>query len=268
MMIYLPESSDYITLLTSAKMKVESLKMLNFSAAMAWYRCVFNWLHLTMEEKQLHWLLFTLLFGGLPILLRSGLVATQSDGSVDYFVFSDIVFFGLMLNASAMANISSEKLVPTVCRKIFILAVVSSLWLIALYSQNITNDLGGSLIAWLFVVLPLLLAFGISHFTSSSREVQALQNECDEKDFAAILIQPLRVHLRSIKDRQAKGEDMNLEKELMKFDAMLDAVNEPVHIGWEATFDDLVFRHRLRRRQAQKKMETPNLWDDSNDGDD
>ena len=205
-----------------------------------------------MEYKFQHWLLFTLAFGCLPLILRV-IEASQSEGAVAYFALSDFVFLGLMFNASAMANISTEKLIPTVYRKVMILAVFTSLFLAVLYMHDVRSDLSYSTFAWICAVVLLLFAFGLSHFSSMPGEVHAVQDMLDEQDFLATFVSPVRTKLKSIRDRQEKGEAMDLEKELAELDAMMFQTSDPIRLGWDRQFAEIEQRRRLRQGDQHRE---------------
>jgi len=82
---------------------------------------LFNMAHANRPRKYVHWLIFTLFFGGLPIVIRFVIAVICNEAAssgaeplliklpVQYILLSDVIFFGLVLNAATMANFESEK---------------------------------------------------------------------------------------------------------------------------------------------------------------
>jgi len=167
-----------------------------------------------------HWLIFTLLCGGLPIIFRffiataSGSAFADKGITLDYFVFSDLIFLGLILNASAMANAATIPQTPKAYGMILFFAICLSMLLVGLYAIDMIVRLSPYWLAWGYVLFLIFCSFVLSHYTTDASTMSVLQKTLDAKDLLNSFDQPIQQELEEILCRKHKDQQVNLKQEI------------------------------------------------------
>ena len=127
-----------------------------------------------MEALRFRWLFFTLMIGSAPILLRVIISTSSPKEEIPMVLLSEIIFFGLLFNASAAANLVADKHKPGVFLLIMSFVAVLSLGLVTFFIL----DLAGMPlvnVAWWIVGSLLFLSAMLSFFTTSSQLLSDVQ---------------------------------------------------------------------------------------------
>jgi len=178
--------------------------------------CFYKMIYDHSSEKVKHWLVFVMFFGILPIAIRlfTAVIVnneiTAECKPIAYFVVSDIVFLGLLLNASAMANLSSEKSTPTVYKMTLFFTIVLSIFLVSTYTVEVMLGLNAT--ATLCLAFSLTIpAFLLSYFTVDSTAVRELQEGLDARTMFRSFTEPLQQCIQDAVFRSRKGEVIGFE---------------------------------------------------------
>ena len=176
--------------------------------------------HRYFEMKRFHWLLFTVAFGFLPIIMRA-ITSGGSDSGVSGIAHTDVAFFGLMFNAVAMANVISEKHAPRVYLLVLGATSVLSISFIGAYMAGLSSGVDTAML-WLWLVFTLIVSVTLSFFTTDADLMYELQRVLDQSDQVSKLPSPLKQKAHAVLD--AMGDDR--EGERMKlFDAVFNHYN-------------------------------------------
>ena len=141
------------------------------------------------SKIRINWLYYTLVFGSLPIVLRFALSTSSAD--IPPVSVGDAVFFGIMLNGAAVANVAAmKKPVADVLLGIFVLSAMNSIGLAAIYCADLFVGLNVVLATSLCALLffSLLLSWG----TTNSTDLVQLQRAFNTANF----IETLPIHER------------------------------------------------------------------------
>ena len=130
-------------------------------------------------------MLFTLLFGSLPIVARF-YFAAESTEAIPWILVSDVIFFGLMFNASAVANTIGENNT----RWSYVLSLGVTVCLsAALFCVYVMDMAFGPLSAmgWTILLSVLVLSFFAAFFTSNSDNIRTVEKHFDRSHQIAML---------------------------------------------------------------------------------
>jgi len=128
-----------------------------------------------ISSPRTRWMMFTLLFGASPIYMR--MTCLSVDSHAPHFVLSDFVFFGLMLNASIVANLSQTKFRPDVYLIFVGLSAVTSSVLVGCFVKDINGQADS--VAWFITVGIIVLSAGLSFITTNDKALERIQKEVD-----------------------------------------------------------------------------------------
>ena len=134
-----------------------------------------------IQTRRFRWIVFTLFCGSLPILLRLLLAESLAEHTEPLILLSDVVFLGLMFNASAMANITAEKIMPTVFLGVFAAALGFSVCLATVYTSSMFQETT-SYSTWLTVCGLILCSLFLAFFTTSTDAMETIQASFDLSD--------------------------------------------------------------------------------------
>jgi len=168
------------------------------------------------DAKRFRWLWYTLFFGTLPIVMRFYSAFWSTEQNIDYFVLSDIIFLGLMFNASAMSNISSEQDIPSVHMNFFPVTAILSMLLALLYAVGLSQNVNW-IVVWLTTVLLVLCSFGLSFFSSNSRSLRRLQKDFTLAEYTSKLDEPLRSAVFDLVERARMNKSNSITEELKRY---------------------------------------------------
>ena len=216
----------------------------------------FRMFHSPDDNLYTYWLVFVLFCGSLPMLVRlllaSALNEMPEKEPVDYFVLSDFIFFGILLNAAAVVNSASEKSAPSVFNKILCVALVSSLFLTLTYAVDITIGLSQNFYAWIGTLSLTSLAIVLSYYTTDHEEIKKLQETLDRDDTVASLAEPMYSDIKALMRRISKDETIDVDAELEKLQEKHGSFNQQhIRRGYEVTIENLIQRETTRREQRQ-----------------
>ena len=167
------------------------------------------------NTRYLQWLVFTLLFGALPILLRFTIVGPGMHSDLDWFVLTDFIFLGLILNASAVSSVFAEQTAPRVYRMIVFFAALFGIVLIAFYCADVRGERPYA--AWPGVLVVDILALALSYFTTSSKDIATLEKELEDKEDMYVYTKPFRDHVFACERRAKNGEEIDVHEEFAPF---------------------------------------------------
>jgi len=120
--------------------------------------------------KFCQWLFFTIFFGTAPIIFR--MIAVVCGTDVPFVVVSDFTFLGIILNASAVANVAAEKKVEDFLWYVVAFAGVSSALFVGLYMIHLNQPIP-TVGIWCTVAVLLIPAFLLSLTTT---DVEAIRH--------------------------------------------------------------------------------------------
>jgi hypothetical protein len=131
------------------------------------------------------WIIFTCILGGSPIILRlfaAWMVRSCPELSpgldTPWFAFSDVAFFGIVFNASAMANTMVERFRPRMSWVILIVVGFSSFLLAVLYMLSTMLPTMPSVLWW-FVGLLFIPSIFASCLTIDVHVLDAMENNIE-----------------------------------------------------------------------------------------
>jgi hypothetical protein len=130
-----------------------------------------------IASPRTRWMLFTLLFGTAPIVVRWFSALTAVDQSIPYFVLSDFVFLALMFNASVIANLSTQRFLPDVFFIFTVVPAAASSILVCIFVQDVKGQANG--VGWAITLIILLFALILSFFATNSKTMESIQKEID-----------------------------------------------------------------------------------------
>ena len=183
------------------------------------------------------------------LLLASTLNAMPERESIDYVVLSDIVFFGILLNAAAVMNSASEKAVPSVFNKILGVALVSSLFLTIVYVADITAGLSQNYYAWVGVLLLTGVAMLLSYYSTDHEELKKLQATLDCDDVMASLKEPLRSAIEGVIQKKLTEQTVDFDTEMKKLEEIYGPFDRYVRSDYAETIQAVIQRETARREQ-------------------
>jgi hypothetical protein len=130
-----------------------------------------------IASPRTRWMLFTLIFGSAPIVVRWFSALTAVDRAIPYFVLSDFVFLALMFNASVIANLSTQKFLPDVFFIFTVVPAAASSILVCIFMQDVNGQ--ASAVGWIITLTILLFALILSFFATNSKTMESIQKEID-----------------------------------------------------------------------------------------
>ena len=136
-------------------------------------------------SQYVRWLIYTLGFGLAPIVLRWLMVPSHPEQELPYFVLSDFIFFGLMLNAAAMSNLTAQKSRLELFFRYGSATGILSFFLVTIYCATISQPAGYAY--WIGVISILVIAGVLSFFSTSDATMEYLQKEIEFIDNLAKL---------------------------------------------------------------------------------
>ena len=70
---------------------------------------LFQKLYRIGHRTHMNWLYYSIIFGSLPMGLRSVISLSSSSEQIPLFALTDFAFWGIMLNTAAIANATNQK---------------------------------------------------------------------------------------------------------------------------------------------------------------
>ena len=171
------------------------------------------------HAKMLHWVHYTTLFGLLPIVMRFILSLSDSTGTISLFVMSDIVFFGIMLNAAAIYNVSTTENIPGVQLSIVAFAFFRTIILVGLYTAALYPN--NPLFLWSAVLLLTFLSFVASFLAIDSIRLRRRQDDFDRANSIEALPFTWREKYHNVVDKLWLLEEHDRIRYVEKLDEVL-----------------------------------------------
>jgi|GEM_PF-6141443 len=136
---------------------------------------------------------YTVLIGAMPILIRLIYFFTGNGDSVLWYSITDLSFFGIMVNASIIGNVTRSMLLHRnlvsviACINIMLIIILMSIHATGMYQSQ--SNIGALVICVFFVALSLFFSFIVAD---------------DEflKDLSVCFIQGIRINYINYKTRQ------------------------------------------------------------------
>ena len=129
---------------------------------------LFTRLYFTLlNRRYLYWMIYTLFFGLIPILMRAVIACSVSvEHVLPLFVLSDFVFLGLMFNAVSMANLVARQVRSDILATAAMYISLLSTLLVIVFSVSLVGGLS-DYITWSLVIIVLLPILMFSCFSLS-----------------------------------------------------------------------------------------------------
>ena len=168
---------------------------------------IYNMFRTDVQSRMSQWLLFTVLFGTLPILIRLLAAVTATESGVAYVSIQEFVFLGLIFNVASLANITIEKDKPTVYPVVVGWTVCLSFFLIIMYTVTLIEP-NTSWLAWPITIVLLLLTVPLSWLTADVEAMQEWQYMHNAEDILRCTPENLKSRVRKRIDQRKEGEEL------------------------------------------------------------
>ena len=168
-------------------------------------------LTLHSKHQRFCWLWFTCFFGLQPIVWRC--ISAFSHPDIAYFAISDVIFFGLMLNAAAAYNTIIDQRMKDLLIHVVGLTSLLSTCLVIVYVLSLTQAFS-SLFAWCLTLIAVIPSLLLSFFTSDVETMLETQNLAATANQIGDLPEPLRSEVRDIIRRVFDGKQIDIESAL------------------------------------------------------
>ena len=150
------------------------------------------------------WLVFTLLFGLLPILLR--LLAFSVNPTVTPVILSDFIFLGLMFNATAVINVAAEENATKFFWLVVVWVGIFSAILACIYTLNLFIQASATPL-WVITFIIIIPGLLLSVSTTDSEAVMRGQAMISQKDFIDTLPKQVQQHVNKLINRLVEQND-------------------------------------------------------------
>ena len=146
--------------------------------------------------------MLTVVCGLLPLVIR------VFSGGIPSILITDVILLGLMLNASAMANVTAARFMPTVYFGVILTAFFFSACLASAYPGSSAAGEEATMSGWIAVSILVLCGATLAYFTTDDDAMETIQAAFDLADRKGMLTPASRELTDRLFDEAIKNKDL------------------------------------------------------------
>jgi len=156
----------------------------------------------TIQTRRFRWIMLTVVCGLLPLTIR------VFSGGTSSILITDVILLGLMLNASAMANVTAARFMPAVYVGVIFTAFFFSACLASAYPGSSIAGEEATVFRWIAVGVLIFCGAVLAYFTTDDDAMETIQAAFDLADRKSMLTPKSRELTDRLFDEAIKNKDL------------------------------------------------------------